>query len=156
MSEDVTKSLSGRDLKFVTFTVAGQNYCLDIQKIREIRRWTPVTPLPHASNGVLGVMNLRGAVIPIYDMASRLGLGITDPSERNVVIVVAMDDNLFGLLAETVQEILSVTEDQLLPTPDVKSESTREAIQGVISLADDMTRILDLRFVTGSFSRAVA
>ncbi|WP_373354306.1 chemotaxis protein CheW [Pseudoroseicyclus sp. CXY001] len=156
MSDDHTKAVSGSELKFVTFTVAGQNYCLDIQQIREIRRWAPVTPLPHAAGGVLGVMNLRGAVIPIYDMASRLGLGITEPSERNVVIVVAMDDNLFGLLAETVQEILSVNEDQLLPTPDVKSESTREAIQGVISLADDMTRILDLRFVTGSFSRAVA
>ena len=55
--------------EFVSFTVAGQAFCLKITQIREIRRWSPVTILPHAPADVLGVMNLRGAVIPIYDLS---------------------------------------------------------------------------------------
>ena len=75
--------------EFVSFTVAGQAFCLKITQIREIRRWSPVTILPHAPSDVLGVMNLRGAVIPIYDLSARFGLETTEASERNVVIVVS-------------------------------------------------------------------
>ena len=68
--------------EFVSFTVAGQAFCLKITQIREIRRWSPVTILPHAPVDVLGVMNLRGAVIPIYDLSARFGLQRTEASER--------------------------------------------------------------------------
>ena len=67
--------------EFVSFTVAGQAFCLKITQIREIRRWAPVTILPHAPMDVLGVMNLRGAVIPIYDLSARFGLQQTEASE---------------------------------------------------------------------------
>ncbi|MBK5934000.1 CheW protein [Rhodovulum imhoffii] len=136
-----------KDLEVVTFSVAGQSYCLDIQSIREIRRWSPVTALPHAPADVLGVMNLRGSVIPIYDLAARFGLDNIRQSERNVIIVVALEGNIVGLLVEAVSEVLSVSRADIQPTPDIRSEATRRCITGVISVNGDMIRMADLKAV---------
>ncbi|EBA06615.1 Putative chemotaxis scaffold protein, CheW1 [Sagittula stellata E-37] len=130
--------------EFITFSAGGQNYCLEITQIREIRRWTPVTALPHTPKDVLGVMNLRGAVIPIFDLASRFGLGSTPANERNVVIVAAMEGTTIGLLVESVSEILSVEKSAIQETPDIKSEATRHSILGMISVDDTMVRVVNL------------
>jgi purine-binding chemotaxis protein CheW len=135
------------DIELVAFSVAGLKHCLEIKKILEIRRWSPVTALPHAPTEVLGVMNLRGAVIPIYDLAARFGLGTTDPTERNVVIVCAVQGKSVGLLVESVSEIISIDLDSIQPTPDVQSDATRDCIQGVISVQDEMARVINLDFV---------
>lgn len=130
--------------EFVSFTVAGQAFCLKITQIREIRRWSPVTILPHAPLDVLGVMNLRGAVIPIYDLSARFGLQRTEASERNVVIVVAVHGKPVGLLAESVSEIISINPEEIQDTPQVDSRNTMEYIQGIISHDDTMVRIINL------------
>ena len=133
--------------EFVTFSAGGQSYCLEIMQIREIRRWTAVTALPHTPDDVLGVMNLRGAVIPIFDLAARFGLGQTPTNERNVVIVAATEGNTVGLLVESVSEILSIATSEIQPTPDIKSEATRHSIQGVIASDGAMIRVVNLASV---------
>ena len=136
--------------EFVSFTVAGQAFCLQITQLREIRRWQPVTVLPHAPADVLGVMNLRGAVIPIYDLSARFGLEQTAASERNVVIVVSVNDKPVGLLAEAVSEIISIDPDDIQETPQVDSRNTMDFIQGIISQNDEMVRIINLNAVISS------
>ncbi len=128
----------------VTFSSGDQVFCLEITQIREIRRWSPVTALPHAPGDVLGVMNLRGAVIPIIDLSARLGLGPTAQNDRNVVIVAQGKTNSSGLLVESVSEILAVGTDAIQETPDIKSELTRGYVGGVIALDDEMIRVLNL------------
>ena len=130
--------------EIVSFAVEGQAFCLKITHIREIRRWSPVTILLHAPSDVLGVMNLRGAVIPIYDLSARFGLEQTEASERNVVIVVAVGGKPVGLLAESVSEIISINPDDIQDTPPVDSRFTMEYIQGIISHDDTMVRIINL------------
>ena len=141
--------------EFVSFTVAGQAFCLKITQIREIRRWSPVTILPHAPADVLGVMNLRGAVIPIYDLSARFGLQQTEASERNVVIVVAVHGKPVGLLAESVSEIISINPEEIQETPQVDSRSTMEYIQGIISHDDTMVRIINLDAVISAPEQAI-
>lgn len=135
------------NMEFVAFSVAGLKHCLEIRKILEIRRWSPVTALPHAPAEVLGVMNLRGAVIPIYDLAARFGLGKTQPSERNVVIVCAVEGKSIGLLVEAVSEIITIDSDSIQPTPDVQSTATKDCIFGVISIGEEMARVINLEFI---------
>lgn len=142
-----TDNFQASDIEFVTFDVAGQKFCLDIIQIREIRRWSPVTALPHSPSDVLGVMNLRGAIIPIYDLAARFGLGQSVDDERNVVIVSSVQENPVGLLVESVSEIITVQANDVQETPDVNSETTRECIRGVVSIAGEMARIIDLESV---------
>lgn len=137
----------GAAMEFVTFTTAGQSYCLEITQIREIRRWVSVTALPHAPADVLGVMNLRGTVIPIIDLAVRFGLGRTELNARNVVIIVAFGGQTLGLMVEAVSEILTVRDDQIRETPQIQSHVTRQSIQGLIATEGDMTRIIDLNAI---------
>lgn len=135
------------DIEFVTFFAGGQSFSLDITHVREIRRWSAVTPLPHAPKEVLGVMNLRGSVIPIYDLSARFGLGPTPENPRNVVVVATIESQTVGLLVEAVSEILSVQKSQIQDTPDIRSESTRLSVTGVIPLEEGMTRVIDLAAV---------
>ncbi len=133
--------------EFITFSAGGQSFCLEITQIREIRRWTAVTALPHTPDDVLGVMNLRGAVIPIFDLAARFGLGKTPSNERNVVIVAAVAGTTIGLLVESVSEILSVEKSRIQETPDIKSDATRHSILGMISVGESMVRVVNLEAV---------
>lgn len=138
---------SAQALECVTFSSGDQVFCLEITQIREIRRWSPVTALPHAPSDVLGVMNLRGAVIPIVDLSARFGLGATEQNDRNVVIVAQGRDSMSGLLVQSVSEILSVAPDAVQETPDIKSDLTRGFILGMIAVDDDMIRLLNLESV---------
>jgi purine-binding chemotaxis protein CheW len=129
----------------VAFRIGEQDYCIDIGIVREIRGWTPTTVLPHAPPHVTGVINLRGAVVAVVDLAARLGLGRTAPTGRNVVIIVSPGDRTVGLLADVVSDILGVTQDMLQAVPDVASDAARRFITNVITLDEGrMLRKLDL------------
>lgn len=130
--------------EFVSLTAGGQGFCVDIHAIREIRSWTPVTTLPFAEPSVLGVMNLRGAVIPIIDLKDRLGLGATSEDHRNVIVIVNLSGRTLGLLVEAVSEIISVPADGILPNPTSATEGNPAQIIGLISRDNQMLRVLDL------------
>ncbi len=142
--------------EFVTFFAGGQSFSIDITDVREIRRWSPVTPLPHAPPEVLGVMNLRGSVIPIYDLAARFGLTPTLENPRNVIVVAMHDSQVLGLLVEAVSEILSVPRHQIQETPDMRSDSARQSVTGVITVGEGMTRVIDLGAVVQTRPKAGA
>lgn len=144
------------DAEFVTFFAGGQSFSLDIAHVREIRRWSAVTPLPHAPKEVLGVMNLRGSVIPIYDLSARFGLGPTPENPRNVVVVATIGSQTVGLLVEAVSEILSVGRASIQETPDLRSDATRDSITGIIHIEEGMTRVIDLAAVVRCGTRQVA
>lgn len=106
---------SGAYLEIVSFHLADQEFCIDIMAIREIRGWAPVTPMPHTPPYVLGLINLRGAVIPVIDMACRLGMKMTEPSERSAIIVTDIAGKLVGLLVEQVSDMMSIRAEDLQP-----------------------------------------
>ena len=144
------------DVEFVTFSAGDQSFSLEITQVREIRRWSPVTALPHSPPEVLGVMNLRGSVIPIYDLAARFGLGSTSENPRNVIVVATHGNRTVGLLVAAVSEILSVSRDQIQDTPDIRSDMARQSITGVIPIEDGMTRVIDLGAVLHPDTRPLA
>ncbi|OYX26335.1 MAG: chemotaxis protein CheW [Rhodobacterales bacterium 32-66-7] len=144
------------DLEFVTFWAGGQSYCLDIARVREIRRWGPITPIPNAPPGVMGVMNLRGSVIPIYDLAARLGLPPATENPRNVIVVAMNGGETVGLLVESVSKIISVVRDSIQDVPELRLDTSRQSITGLISLDDGMTRVVDLGGVTHRQAAATA
>lgn len=135
---------AARHLEFVTFVAGGQSFCIEITQIREIRRWSPVTLLPHSPAFVLGVINLRGAVIPILDLAAKLGFNAIEPTERHVMIITVVEDRIVGLLVESVSEILGVGAEMVRETPRGSEDPTTLAIQGIIPVKDDMIKIISL------------
>src|SRR5260221_12200767 len=117
------ESASGREL--IAFRIGAQEFCVDIMSIREIRGWTPATALPQSPSYVRGVINLRGAVLPIVDLAARLGFAMSEPTARHVIIVAQVGAQVVGLLVDAVSDILTVTDDVIQPTPDIASEAAK-------------------------------
>ena len=110
-SKPADKAKDGSVRELLSFLVGGQDYCIDIMSVREIRGGTRATPLPHAPHFMRGVINLRGTVLPIMDLSSRLDLDAEIDSDRNVIIVVADGERTVGLMVDAVSDILAVPED---------------------------------------------
>jgi purine-binding chemotaxis protein CheW len=124
-------------MELISLEVAGHAFCIDIRAVREIRGWTAATPLPSAPGYVLGVINLRGAVMPVLDLSNRLGFGATEPSGRHVVVVVQHGEQTVGLMVDVVQETVMLDASQLQPPPryDGSGEAFVDALiprEGVI------------------------
>lgn len=133
--------------ELIAFQVAGQEFCVDVMSVREIRGWTPATPLPNAPPFVLGVVNLRGVVLPVIDLGARLGLGAATPSPRHVMVVAWIGERLVGLLVDSVCDIVTVTDAMIQPTPDVASEAVRSLVRGVLALDQRMMSLLQLEHI---------
>lgn len=134
--------------EFVSFRLGAQDFCIDIMSVREIRRWTEPTALPHAPDYVLGLVNLRGAVLPVIDLARRLGLATgprAEPAARTVVIVAILDERVVGLVVDAVSDILSVPEEAVRPVPAVGEPGDPGLIQGIAAMGERMIRLLDVR-----------
>ena len=143
-------------VELIAFRVGAQEFCIDIMSVREIRGWTPATPLPHAPPFMKGVINLRGAVLPILDLSERLGLGETHASPRHAVIVAKLDRRLVGLLVDAVCDILTVQGAALQPTPDVACEAVKTFVKGLLPLEDRMVSLIDLEQVLPRFKAEAA
>ncbi len=112
--------------------------------VREIRGWTPATPLPRSPGFVRGVINLRGAVLPIVDLASRLGFAATEPTQRHVIIVAQIGKQIVGLLVDAVSDILTVGDEMVQAPPDVASEMVRNFVQGLLAMDGRMISLISL------------
>lgn len=155
MTDETTAPVGGV-LECVSFSVNGQTYCLNIMSIREIRRWANVTTLPHADSHVLGVINLRGNVIPVYDLAVHFGLGKTADGQRNVVIIADIEGESIGLLVESVSEILTVARTDVQETPPLGKDGHDSLIEGLITVGDEMVQLIDLRTISMNRESAAA
>ena len=135
-------SPSGRAL--LVFQVGGQEFCVDVGTVRELRGWSAATPLPRAPAYMRGVMNLRGTVLPIVDVAVRLGLVGSEPTSRHVIIVVRVGDQTIGLLVDGGCEIMVAPEAALQPAPDIRSQTLETFVGAVVTIDDRMIGLLVL------------
>ncbi len=142
-----SKRMDAEIRELVTFCVGEQDFCIDIMLVREIRGWSPATVLPHSPEFVLGVINLRGSVVPIVDLSSRLGLRSSDPNDRHVIVIAVVGSQTIGFLVSAVSDIIGVNISEIQPTPEVVSDETRAFIEGVIVNDDRLLRIIDIESV---------
>lgn len=137
-----TAAGEGRELIIVE--VRGQRFAIDIMSVREIRGWSAATRLPQAPAHVLGMINLRGAVLPVIDLSARLGLGVSEPHTASVVIVTEIGTHQVGLLVDSVCDILSLTDGMLQDAPQVGDARVHEFVRGVIITAEGIITLVTL------------
>jgi len=143
MTDTEEKALTA-EIELLTFQVGKQEYAIDIMSVREIRGWSKATPLPHAPAFVRGVINLRGTVLPIVDLADRLGMGRTETNERNVIIVVHTGKETVGLLVDAVSDILAINKTDLQTPPEMSADNNQTFVSALIIADERMIRILAL------------
>lgn len=143
-SDKAAAAREGVAQQFLTFTVEKEEYGVDIMTVREIKGWTETTRLPNAPEFMRGVMNLRGLIIPIFDLRTRFKRGLTEATPKHVVIILAVGERNIGILVDTVSDILDVNSDQIKPAPTADTQVDAAFIGGLISLEDRMVVLLNV------------
>jgi purine-binding chemotaxis protein CheW len=138
------KNLNQGSRELIAFRIGDQEFCVNIMSVREIRGWTPATSLPHSPGYMMGVINLRGAVLPILDLSARLGMKPAEPTARHVIIVAQVHSKIVGLLVDAVSDILTVTDENIQPTPEVSSDLERQFARGILAIDKRMICMIEL------------
>ncbi len=130
--------------ELLSVRVGTQDFALDIMAVREIRGWVPSTPLPHAPSYIKGMINLRGTVMAIVDLADRLGLPTAEPGAGSVVVVVELEGRTVGLLVDAVSDIITITDDMMQLTPETGSSASQSFVTGLVTIDSRIVSIISI------------
>ncbi len=132
----------------LTFALGDESFGVDIQRVQEIRGWSPVTPIPEAPDHILGVLNLRGAIVPIIDLRARIGMSATSNSATTVIIVLSVqmkeEMRLFGIVVDRVSDVVNIDSAALRAVPTLDSHGNADYLRGLISQGDHMVILFDI------------
>ena len=131
-------------MEIIAFRLQGQEFCVMTKTIREIRGWSPCTAVPRSPPEMLGVMNLRGFVIPIIDLASKLGMAQTVPNVRSAIVVAEVHTMVVRLLVDQVSDILTIPSNQVQPVPEISASFDKSFSEGIIANENGMICFLNL------------
>ena len=146
--DQAVKVVTEREGKYLTFTLAEEEYGIGILKIKEIIGMMPITTVPQTPEFVKGVINLRGKVIPVIDLRLRFGIGEIDYTERTCIIVVEIAGQagtvLIGIVVDSVSEVLNVKGDDIEDTPTFGTKLDTEYILGMAKMEGGVKILLDI------------
>ena len=134
----------GATSQFLTFTVGDEEYGVDIMIVREVKGWVETTRLPNTPSYTRGVLNLRGVIVPIFDLRARFGGELTNATEKNVVVIVAVEERTVGILVDTVSDIITIHDSEIKPPPNHEAEGKERCVSGLIPLEKQMVVLLDM------------
>jgi purine-binding chemotaxis protein CheW len=130
--------------QFISFAIGDDQYGVDIMAVREIKGWSDITHLPKQPEYVRGVLNLRGAIVPIVDLRCRFGQGLTETTPLHIVIIVQIDGRQVGLIGDRVLDIVSVDAAQIQKVPRTDSGHQIGFLSGLVAHDDGMIALIDL------------
>jgi purine-binding chemotaxis protein CheW len=146
--ENVKIAASESEGKYLTFTLAGEEYGIGILKVKEIIGMMTITMIPQTPGYVKGVINLRGKVIPVVDLRLKFGMDAMDYSERTCIIVVEIGKNsdriLIGIVVDSVSEVLNIKGGDIEETPNFGSRLDTDYILGLAKAAGGIKILLDI------------
>ena len=130
--------------QFITLSVAGEEYGVDLMSVREIKGWVTPTRIPNSPAHMRGVINLRGIIIPVFDLRSRFSMGETQITKNHVILIVAIMGREIGILVDAVSDILSLNPSDIQPIPEMENVIDADFLLGLVSVDERMVSILDL------------
>lgn len=141
------------DTQFVSFEIGGTTFLIPIERVIEFRTWSEPTAVPHTPEYVRGIVNIRGEIVPIYDVAARLGKGATDAGARHVVVIVrGQDGRSIGLLVDSVTDIVAAKTEDMAAMPAIEGGDATPFMSGVVFLAEKILGVTDVdRLVEETF-----
>jgi purine-binding chemotaxis protein CheW len=130
--------------QFISFAIGNDQYGVDIMAVREIKGWSDITHLPRQPDYMRGVLNLRGAMVPIIDLRCRFGQGVTEATPLHVVIVVQIGPRMVGLLADRVLDIISFEAARVQAVPRVTQNSRLSFLSGLVTVDGAMIALINI------------
>lgn len=128
--------------KFLTFVLGGESYGIEIRFVTEIIGIQPVTQVPELPDYIRGIINLRGKIIPVMDVRLRFGKPFMEYNDRTCVIVIDIADISIGLIVDSVSEVLSIPDSEIVPPPDLNKAGSKY-IKGIGKVGNEVKLLLD-------------
>jgi len=137
----------------LTFVIGDATYGVDIPCVQEIRGWSAVTRLPQAPADVLGVLNLRGTIVPILDLRLRFGSTNVQYTPVTVIVVVsvmsAKGPREFGMVVDGVSDVIDISPQDVKPAPELGTSAGGSCVRGLVAVAGLMVVLLDINLLIG-------
>jgi purine-binding chemotaxis protein CheW len=144
------RNIDPRCGKYLTFFLAGEEYGVEILKVREIIGLTPITPVPLTSGYIKGVINLRGKILPVMDLRIKFDMDGTRMTGETCVIVISTAGMLTGILVDRVSDVVSIGPGEIEDTPSFGADVNPEYLLGVGKTGDRVRLLLDIEKVIRS------
>jgi purine-binding chemotaxis protein CheW len=145
--DGLTASMNDNTRQVLTFSLGAEIYGVDIRRVKEIRGWSPVTRIPQSAPSLLGVLNLRGAIVPVIDLRVRFALASTAFTPVTVIIVLSLQtpngQRECGIVVDNVNDVLDVATDAIKPAPDMGQALTTRHIEGIAAHEQQMLILLN-------------
>lgn len=139
------------DNQYLTFLLGGEEYGVNILKVKEIRGWEEPTLLPNTADYILGVINLRGMVVPVVDLRKRFGMPNVNFDKTTVVVVVKVNfsgrERTIGMVVDAVSEVYNINDEIIMPSPDLGGTINNEYVRGLATIDDKMIILLDIDYL---------
>ena len=133
--------------QYLTFSLAGEEYGVDILGVQEVKVWTTVTVLPNTPGYIKGVLDLRGAIVPIIDLRARFGIEAVEYDDTTVIVVLKLRienrDRIIGLVVDAVSDVLDIRQSDIKSIDDFDLRSRSEAVTGVATINSKLVIMLD-------------
>jgi len=152
----MTKSVSGvsATMQYLTFKLGEESFAVDVIKAQEVLDYVAPTRVPQTPRFMLGVINLRGSVVPVIDLRQKFGMSVAEKSRDTCIIVMELmvdgEKTVVGALVDSVQEVLDLAEDQLEPPPRIGTKLKTEFIKGMGNHNESFLIVLDIDRVFSS------
>jgi purine-binding chemotaxis protein CheW len=152
---------SGATRQVLTFALGQEVYGVDILRVKEIRGWTPVTRIPHSPPSVLGMLNLRGAIVPIIDLRVQFAMPSAEFNAITVVIVLSLrtaeGQRECGIVVDSVRDVVDIATDSIRPAPSMHGRDATGFIDGITTTDDQMLLLFNADYLlSGDLSPAAS
>ncbi|MEN6468652.1 MAG: chemotaxis protein CheW [Smithella sp.] len=148
MEADASAQQVSREGKYLTFSLAGEEYGIGILKVKEIIGFMTITPVPQTPEHIKGVINLRGKVIPVVDLRLKFGMERAESTERTCIIVVEIvasgNKIAMGIVVDSVSEVLNIRSAEIEDTPSFGSKLDTDYILGMAKSGQSVKILLDI------------
>lgn len=131
-------------LQWVTYKLGEETYGINVMQVQEVLRHNEIAPVPGAPDYVLGIINLRGNVVTVIDTRSRFGLPSSDISDNTRIVIIESDDQVVGILVDSVAEVVYLRSSEIDSAPNVGTEESAKFIQGVSNRDGQLLILVDL------------
>jgi purine-binding chemotaxis protein CheW len=153
MNANTAAVIDGNDRdtqQFLTFKLANEEYGVGILSVQEIRGWSAVTAIPHSPPWLLGVINLRGQVVPVIDLRLKFNYATANYNEFTVVIILNLRDRVVGIVVDGVSDVITLAAEQIKPAPSLGSHADTSHIIGFGTLDERMRILMDVEKLMAS------
>jgi purine-binding chemotaxis protein CheW len=142
------EAMQQREIEMLSFRLGGEEYAVPVSDVREVLKIIQLTIVPNTPNYILGVMSLRGTMLPIIDLCRRFGLPAGDQDQKSRIVVVSSADEEVGLLVDRVTGVFSILPDEIKPAPE-NIEQGAEYLRGIVRQEERLYILLDLERAVG-------